>query len=191
MDLLTIIFVAFALSMDAFVVSMIFGLKAGENKTKIALKAGAFFGFFQAVMPLLGWTIGFIMKSATGDLINDYDHWVAFGLLLLIGLKMIHEATKNKHIPKGFNTGSIWVMLTLSVATSIDALAVGVSFALIKIHILLAAAIIGIITFGVSFVGVSAGKKLCGFLGNKTEVAGGIILILIGLKILIEHLFFQ
>ena len=187
MDLLTIIFVAFALSMDAFVVSMICGLKAGENKTKIAFKAAAFFGFFQAVMPLVGWAAGFFMK----DIIKDYDHWVAFGLLLLIGLKMIYEATKNKHIPKEFNTASIWVMLTLSIATSIDALAVGVSFALLQIHILLAAAIIGVITFGVSFFGVYAGKKLCRFMGNKTEIAGGTILILIGVKILIEHLFFQ
>ena len=187
MELLTIIFVALALSMDAFVVSMIFGLKAGENKTKIALKAGVFFGLFQAVMPLLGWAIGFFMKKA----INDYAYWVAFGLLFLIGLKMIYETTKNKHIPKEFNTESIWVMLTLSIATSIDALAVGVSFALLKIHILFAAAIIGVVTFGVSFAGVSAGKKLCRLMGNKTEVVGGIILIAIGLKILIEHLFSQ
>jgi manganese efflux pump family protein len=186
MDLITIIFVAFGLSMDAFAVSMCFGTSVGEHKNKTALRAGAFFGIFQAVMPLIGWGAGYFMK----EIIQDFDHWVAFGLLVVIGVHMLIEASKNVAFKKQYNTNSLWVMLTLAVATSIDALAVGLSFAFLQIPILLAVAIIGVITFIVSFIGVHFGKKFSRILGNKAEIAGGIVLIGIGIKILVEHLYF-
>ena len=186
MDLFTIIFVAFALSMDAFAVSMCFGTSVGEHKNKVATTAGLFFGGFQAIMPLIGWGAGYFMK----ELIENFDHWVAFGLLIIIGVHMLIEASKNTSCKKQYNTNSLWVMLTLALATSIDALAVGLSFAFLQIPILLAVAIIGVITFIVSFAGVHLGKKFSCILGNKAEIAGGIVLIGIGIKILVEHLYF-
>jgi len=187
MDLIMVIFIALALSMDAFAVSMCIGTSAEHNKTGIALRAGVFFGLFQAVMPLIGWTAGYFMKEA----IENIDHWIASGLLFIIGFRMIYEAVKKKSCRSEFNIDSIWVMISLSLATSIDALAVGLSFAFLQIPILLAVAIIGVITFGLSFAGVHIGKKLCDIIGNKVEIAGGIVLIGIGIKILIEHLYFQ
>ena len=184
MEILTIIFLALALSADALAVSMCFGISASnEDKTKTALKAGAFFGLFQAVMPLIGWTAGYYAKN----IIENYDHWLAFGLLFFIGSRMIYQAIK-KNDCKTFDTNSIWIMLSLSIATSIDALAVGLSLALIKMPVLLSVSIIGFTTFLLSFAGVLVGKKFYKLLGNKAEYAGGIILICIGVKIIIEHL---
>ena len=172
--------------MDAFAVSLCFGTCA-KNKNTLALKAGAFFGIFQAIMPLIGWAVGFYLK----EIIQQIDHWIVFILLSIIGARMIIEALKNKKIRKKFNTDSIWVMLSLSVATSLDAFAVGLSFALLQIPILIAVTIIGVITFAVSYTGVHLGRKLSVALGNKAEIAGGIILIGIGLKVLIEHLYYH
>lgn len=185
--LITVILIAFGLSMDAFTVSMCMGTGAGRKKKSTALKAGFFFGSFQALMPLLGWLLGFYFKKY----IEDIDHWIAFGLLGFIGLRMISEAVKNKSCGKTYNISKLGVMLTLSVATSIDALAVGLSLALLNIPILLSAAIIGLVTFFISYIGVLIGRKFSFILGGKAELAGGIILIAIGIKILIEHLFFQ
>lgn len=185
--LITIIIIAFSLAMDAFAVSMCLGTTAGLQKKAIARKAAFFFGGFQAAMPLIGWVLGFYLKSY----IEDVDHWVAFGLLVFIGLRMISEAVRSKGCAKTYNVTSLWVMITLSVATSIDALAVGLSLALLDIPILLSVAIIGVITFAISYIGVYIGKRFCCILGNKAEFTGGIILILIGIKILIEHLFYQ
>lgn len=186
MDFITVIFVAFALSMDTFAVSMCFGTSLTRHKNKTALRAGAFFGLFQAIMPLIGWGAGYYMKS----IIEAFYHWVAFGLLAVIGIHMLIEATKINSSKKQYNTENLWVMLSLAVATSIDALAVGLSFAFLQIPILLAIAIIGFITFWVSFTGVHLGKKFSSILGSKAEIAGGIVLIAIGVKILIEHLYF-
>jgi len=187
MEIITIIFLAIALSADAFAVSMCFGTSASsDDKTKIALKAGIFFGLFQAIMPLIGWLAGYFAKSY----IENYDHWLAFGLLFIIGFRMIYEATK-KNVCKTFDTGSIWIMISLSVATSIDALAVGLSIAFIKMPVLLSVLIIGFTTFILSFVGVLLGNKFYKLLGKKAELAGGIVLISIGIKIIIEHLYFH
>ncbi|MFH0867205.1 MAG: manganese efflux pump MntP family protein [Bacteroidota bacterium] len=184
--LITVVLIAAALSMDAFAVSMCLGTTAGIRKKSVAFKAAVFFGGFQAAMPLLGWVLGFYLK----EYIEEIDHWVAFGLLVFIGFRMISKAIRSRGCVKTYNITSIWVMLTLAVATSIDALAVGLSLALLNIPILLSAAIIGIITFCISYIGVFLGKKFCCILGNKAEFAGGIVLFLIGIKILIEHLFF-
>lgn len=185
--LLTVILIAISLSMDAFAVSMCMGTTADIRKRSVALKAAVFFGGFQAAMPLLGWGLGFYLKNY----IKEIDHWIAFGLLAFIGLRMISEAVKNKNCAKTYNISSTWVMLTLSLATSIDALAVGLSLSLLDIPILLSAAIIGAITFCISYLGVLIGKKFSCMLGSKVEFAGGVVLFAIGLKILLEHLFFQ
>ena len=181
------IFVALALSMDAFAVSLCFGTSVGDNKIPMSLKAGAYFGIFQMIMPLIGWSVGFFLK----EFIQAVDHWIVFGLLAIIGIRMIREALKNKNCQRRYNTGSLWVMLSLSVATSLDALAVGLSFALLKIPILIAISIIGIITFAMSYFGVHIGNRLSFRLGNKAEIIGGIILIGIGTKTLIEHLYYH
>jgi putative Mn2+ efflux pump MntP len=181
-EFITIIFVAFALSMDAFAVSLCFGTCA-KIKKSVSLRAGLFFGSFQAIMPLIGWGIGFLLKNV----IQQIDHWIAFILLVFIGLKMIVEAVKSKSCQKKFDTDSLWVMLSLSIATSLDALAVGLSFALLKIPILAAVSIIGLVTFAMSYAGVYLGKRLGYRFGSKAEIAGGIILVGIGLKILLEH----
>ncbi|HQH18561.1 MAG TPA: manganese efflux pump MntP family protein [Bacteroidales bacterium] len=186
-EIITVIFIAIGLSMDALAVSLCFGALSKSERKKVALKAGIFFGGFQALMPLIGWVLGYYLK----DYIEKFDHWIAFLLLVFIGLKMILEAIKRKGCPKGYDYSSLWVMLTLSFATSIDALAVGLSIALLNIPIILSIAIIGIITFIISYGGVVLGGKVNRFLGNKVEIIGGIILTLIGFKILFDHLLFQ
>lgn len=184
MNTITILLVAVGLSMDAFAVSISSGVTIDRVKFRHALKIGGFFGLFQALMPLLGWLAGFGFRA----LISGIDHWIAFGLLALIGGKMIFESFKKDCPQNKVNPLDTVVLLGLAVATSIDALAAGISFALLKINILYTVSLIGVITFGVSMVGVFLGKQLCGFWGKKIEIAGGMILIGIGLKILIEHL---
>ncbi len=183
MNTITILLLALGLSMDAFAVSISSSVTIDRIKFRHALKIGAFFGSFQALMPLIGWLAGLGFRV----LIAGNDHWIAFALLALIGGKMIYESSKKDCPQNKVNPLNTLVLLGLAVATSIDALAAGISFALLKINILYTVSLIGLITFVVSMVGVFLGKKLCGFWGNKIEIAGGLILIGIGLKILIEH----
>lgn len=183
MNTITILLLAVGLSMDAFAVSISSSVTIGKIKFNHALKISAFFGLFQALMPLAGWLAGLSFRS----LISGIDHWIAFILLAVIGGKMIYESSKLDCRQNKINPLNTLVLLGLAVATSIDALAAGISFALLKIDILYTILLIGFITFAISMVGVFLGKKLCGFWGNKIEIAGGIILIGIGLKILIEH----
>lgn len=185
MDIINILLIGLGLSMDAFAVSVSNGINIKAEKFKNAVKAGIFFGTFQALMPLIGWTVGVNLKS----FISSFDHWVAFGLLVLIGLKMIHESSKLKRIENKTNLFGIKVLFMLAIATSIDALIIGVGFAFINIPILTAAIIIGIITFTLSFIGVLMGNRFGAFFGKKAERIGGIILILIGTKILFQHVF--
>lgn len=176
------IFIAISLAMDAFSVSLSAGASAKKIKIFLILKMAVFFGFFQMAMPVLGWALGSKLK----DLITSTDHWLAFSLLLLIGLKMILDSRKKEgKCPQFFETG---VLCGLAIATSIDALVVGITFAFLKTNIFLPVVLIGIITFSLSFGGVFLGKKFGELLGKKAGIVGGIILILIGLKILIEHL---
>lgn len=177
------VLIGLGLSMDAFAVSVGSGINTKTEKFKNALRAGVFFGFFQAFMPLIGWFIGINLKS----FISSFDHWVAFGLLVLIGLKMIHESSKLNRDKSRTNFSSIKVLFILAIATSIDALIIGVGFAFINIPILTAAIIIGIITFTLSFTGVFMGNRFGAVFGKKAEIIGGLILILIGTKILISH----
>ncbi len=186
MEMVEIVLVALGLAMDAFVVSVANGISTVKQlRTSNALKMATFFGSFQAFMPVMGWAIGLSIM----DLISGFDHWVAFGLLGFIGCKMSYEALSRGTEEKRIISLSVYVLLMLSVATSIDALAVGVSFAFLKIaSIAIPVIIIGVVTFLLSFLGTSAGNKLGSFLGKKIEIVGGLILIGIGLKILFEHL---
>ncbi|MBI4722131.1 MAG: manganese efflux pump [Candidatus Stahlbacteria bacterium] len=191
--MVTNILIAFGLAMDAFAVSITCGMSGLKNALKIPL----FFGFFQAGMPVIGWLIGVSLRNY----IYGIDHWVVFGLLSLIGCKMIYESMKTTApiaaphtagFSMGFSTSkrelNIYVLLMLSVATSIDALAVGISFAVLKIPILTPIIVIGVITFLLSFIGIFIGNRLGRFLGNKIKIVGGLILIGIGTKILVGHL---
>ncbi len=183
MNLVIIFGTAFGLAMDAFAVSLSSGLQSGKIKVSNALKLALFFGIFQAGMPILGWAAGIHIA----DYIEKYDHWVAFLMLLVIGLKMIKESfeppTERPRNP--FNTR---LLFGLAIATSIDALAVGFSFAFVNIPLFPSVIIIGSVTFVLSILGVYLGKA-CGCLfGSRIEFLGGLILIIIGVKILIEHL---
>jgi len=184
MGTITITIVAFALAMDAFAVSIVSGAAYRRLKVKHALRMAVSFGAFQALMPLIGSLAGLTIR----DYIADYDHWAAFGLLAAVGGKMIYESFKIKPLRKNFNPSNIVVLLLLSVATSIDALAVGITISLLKVSITMAVVIIGLVTFALSYLGVYIGKKVGHFFENKIQAIGGIVLIALGLKILIEHL---
>jgi putative Mn2+ efflux pump MntP len=182
MDIITIL-IAIGVAMDSFSVSITRGFTT--NKTRMlneALKTGFFFGAFQGIMPIIGWLAGLSII----DLISGFDHWIAFGLLTFIGVRMIYE-TITKESKKVVNSNSFKILIMLSIATSIDALAVGLSLSFLGTSILTPALIIGIITFFLSFLGIYLGKKFGDYF-EKIGVLGGIILIAIGLRIIIEHL---
>lgn len=184
MDLITIVFIAVGLAMDSFSVSITSGITIKRLRITNALKIAIFFGLFQAVMPIIGWLVGLSVI----EFISGVDHWVAFGLLSLIGCKMIYESIKKAPHRKEVNPLNVYVLLMLSVATSIDALAVGVSFAFLRITIAIPIIIIGTVTFLLSLFGVHAGNKFGHLFEKKTAIIGGLILIAIGIKILVEHL---
>ena len=184
MSLMDIIILGLALSMDAFAVAVTSGFVMRHPSLRHALKMGLFFGGFQALMPVLGWSAGLALRA----LIMEFDHWVAFVLLALIGAKMVHESMKADPDQGAGNHFDTLPLLALAVATSIDALAAGVSFAFLRVHIAQAVLVIGGITFSLSFLGVFVGKKFGHFLEHKVKLLGGIVLIAIGVKILIEHL---
>jgi len=186
MDVPTLLLIAVGLAMDSFSVSITGGLFLESPRIRDALKVGTFFGFFQAFMPLIGWLAALTIM----DFISEFDHWAAFFLLMLIGCKMIHESMVRKEDDDiRTNMLSWFVLLTLSVATSIDALAVGISFAFLKFSIAFSMIVIGVITFLLSFFGLYLGNQFGKLLGRKVEIIGGVILILIAVKILLEHLF--
>jgi putative Mn2+ efflux pump MntP len=184
MHLVTTTLLALGLAMDAFAVSISSGITIRNPRIEQALKIAIFFGVFQAIMPVVGWLAGLGLR----ELIAQVDHWIAFGLLFLIGCRMIYESTKASSERRVLNPLSLGVLLVLSVATSIDALAAGVSLAFLKISILLPILIIGVVTFVLSLVGVFVGDRSGHFLQGKAELAGGLVLIGIGVKILIEHM---
>lgn len=184
MDMITIMFTAIGLAMDSFAVSITSGLTNKRLKINNALRIAIFFGFFQAIMPVIGWLAGVSII----DLISGVDHWIAFLLLSLIGCRMIYETIKPGSSIKIISPSNFHVLLMLSVATSIDALAVGLSFAFLRIFIATPIVVIGTITFLLSLLGVYAGKRFGHFFEKKIEIVGGVILISIGVKILVEHL---
>lgn len=182
--MINIVVISISLAMDCLAVSIAGGATISKPKAIDALKVGLFFGLFQALMPIIGWYIGFSFKI----LIENVDHWIAFGLLCAIGIKMIYEALRGKSGKSKINLIRLPALLILSVATSVDALVVGISFSLLDISLYLSVAIIGSFAFIFSFSGYFIGNKIGKFLESKVELIGGIILIGIGTKILIEHL---
>ncbi len=202
MGFLEILLIGIGLSMDAFSVSICKGLTTKQFSWKMALTCGLWFGFFQALMPLIGYLLG----AQFEQYITAVDHWIAFGLLFLIGANMIREAlSKKEEVQSSLRgaelSGATWqpsttqdgqlgfkTMLLLAIATSIDALAVGISFACIQVKIWSSILIIGITTFLFSIIGVKIGNVFGSKFEKSAGIIGGIILILIGLKILLEHL---
>lgn len=180
MGLLELFVLAVGLSMDAFAVSICKGLSLGKIKAKHMCIAGAWFGGFQALMPLIGYFLGSFFAEA----ITKYDHWIAFVLLVLIGGNMIKEAFGKEEELN--NAMDVKTMFLLAVATSIDALAVGVTFAFLQVQIVPAIIFIGVVTFVFSAVGIKIGSIFGTKYKSKAEFIGGVILILIGLKILLE-----
>ena len=183
MSLITILLTSFGLAMDAFVVSLGSGISIKKVTWKDALIISLFFGGFQFLMPVLGWMAGLSFR----ELIESFDYWVAFILLAFIGIKMIYESFDDED-EEGTNFRSLSVLLTLAIATSIDALVVGLGFSMIQTPIFSSALIIGIITFLLSFSGVFLGKKFGHIFEKKAELVGGLVLISIGFKILLEHI---
>lgn len=180
MSILDLFILAVGLSMDAFAVSVCKGLSLGKIKPKHMCIAGAWFGGFQALMPLIGYFLG----SFFAEMIEKYDHWVAFVLLAIIGGNMIKESfDKDEKVDSSMDVKS---MLLLAIATSIDALAVGVTFAFLQVQIVPAVSFIGVITFIFSAVGVKIGSLFGTKYKTKAELFGGIVLVLIGIKILLE-----
>ncbi|MEG4987574.1 manganese efflux pump MntP family protein [Microcoleus sp. BR0-C5] len=184
MDAATTILLSLGLAADAFAVAVSSGLAIKHMKVNKALKIALFFGFFQALMPVIGWLIGLSFSF----LITPIDHWIAFGLLSFIGGRMIYESLQGEECEKKFNPLDTGTLITLSVATSIDALAVGIGFAVLKDSIAIAVTAIGFITFFLAFAGVFIGHKCGNLFANKIEILGGAILIFIGSRILFMHL---
>lgn len=185
MDLIELFLIAVGLSMDAFAVSVCKGLAMPKCTFKKAAIVGLWFGGFQALMPAIGYILGAQFQEA----IASIDHWIAFVLLALIGGNMIHEALDNDEEEADASL-DVKTMFLLAVATSIDALAIGITFAFLKVNIIPAVCFIGIVTFIISFAGVKIGNIFGTRYKNKAEIVGGVILILLGLKILLEHLGF-
>lgn len=194
MGIIELFLIAVGLSMDAFAVSIGNGLSMKEKQTKAALAIAVSFGFFQALMPTLGYFLG----TAFEQIIREFDHYIALIFLGFIGGKMIFDGIKELRArkkgeepeEKGFKL-SFGALMIQAVATSIDALIVGVSFAALpNVNIWAAVSLIGITTFAISLIGVFFGKKFGQLLGSKAEIFGGIVLVGIGLKVFIEHMFF-
>ncbi|ADZ82152.1 manganese efflux pump MntP family protein [Cellulosilyticum sp. ST5] len=185
MNLLELFILAVGLSMDAFAVAISKGLSMKKMSFKNAIIIGLYFGIFQAVMPLIGYCLG----TRFEDKITAFDHWIAFFLLGFIGINMIREAlSKEDDEAEEDDSLSFKSMSVLAIATSIDALAVGVTFAFLNVNIIPAVSFIGIVTFALSILGVKIGNVFGSKYKSKAELAGGLILIGMGLKILLSHL---
>ena len=183
MSLFTLFVTAVGLSMDAFAVSICKGLAMKKLSWKKALIIGLWFGGFQALMP----SVGYLLGSRFEKYVTSIDHWIAFVLLALIGINMIREALSGEE-ENANDSVDFKTMLLLAIATSIDALAVGVTYAFLQVRIVPAVSFIGIITFSLSIVGVKIGNVFGLKYKTKAEIAGGLILLLMGTKILLEHL---
>lgn len=183
MEYLSVLLIAVGLAMDAFAVAICKGLAMRKPGVKAILVIGLWFGFFQAVMPVIGYLLG----SSFYSYISEYDHWIAFALLALIGANMIREALSGEEEGVDDSIG-FRTMLVLAIATSIDALAVGISLAMTGDNIVQSAVMIGVVTFLISAAGVKMGSLVGDRFGSRAELVGGVILILIGLRILLDHL---
>ena len=183
MSFITIIILAVGLGVDAFSVAIGIGASNDKKSWAPVLRLAAAFGIFQFIMPIIGWLAGLTVV----EIIASFDHWIAFALLALVGGKMIREGFEKESYEEKADQTRGWPLLLLSIATSIDALAVGFSFSVLKNPILFPALIIGIICFVMTTVGMIFGKALAKIFGKKVEIFGGLVLIAIGVKILIDH----
>jgi len=185
-DLIWLLLIAISLSIDCFAVAISISISLRTPTPLQIFRVALFFGVFQALMAVIGWLIG---QTIIG-LIEAYDHWVAFGLLVFIGLRMLWEAFKSKVSEKnevGMTKG--FILLGLAIATSIDALAVGLTFSLLEVNIALASSVIGITAVLATVIGFALGKRVGKLFGKRAEAIGGIVLIAIGLRILLTHIF--
>ena len=182
MGIIELVLISIGLAMDAFAVSICKGLSIKKVKNQHAIIIGLYFGLFQAIMPLVGFSLGTTFQS----FITNIDHWLSFLLLGVIGGKMVKESMKKENNRLNDKI-DIRTMMLLSIATSIDALAIGITFAFLKVNLFISIILIGIITFFISFIGVKIGNKVGNKCGNEAEFIGGMVLILIGIKILFEH----
>jgi manganese efflux pump family protein len=185
MEIQALFIVAIALGMDCFSVSLGVGGSQAEKNNRSMFRLSFHFGLFQGLMALLGWLMGTTVVSQ----ISQFDHWIAFGLLVWVGIRMVINGIKPDSEKSAADPTRGKFMVLLSVATSIDALAVGLSLGLLDVNILNASLLIGLISFAMSIVGVMLGHRLSEKFGNRMEIIGGFILILIGFRILISHLF--
>ncbi len=181
-DFLSVFFIALGLAADCFAVAICGSLNARLRVAQI-MRAAFSFGFFQAFMCFLGWLVGTVVL----DIISSYDHWVAFGLLAVIGGRMVWGALRAEEESRP-NVAQGWQLFILSLATSIDSLAVGLSFGVLQIGIGAASGIIGTTTFIIALLGFYLGRRIGGFVGRRAETIGGVVLIIIGLRILLTHL---
>lgn len=184
MSLITIFIIAVGLGVDAFSVAIGIGATNDKKSWAPVLRLAAAFGLFQFFMPIAGWLAGLTVVNV----IASFDHWIAFGLLALVGGKMIREGFEKESDEERDDQTRGWPLLVLSIATSIDALAVGFSFSVLKNPIVLPAIIIGIVCFLMTVTGMIFGKVLSRIFGKKVEIFGGLVLIAIGIKILVDHL---
>ena len=183
MEFIELFLIGVSLAMDAFAVSVGKGLSVKRVLPRHAMSAGLWFGGFQALMPIIGYFLG----CSLAHVVARVDHWIAFGLLVLIGLNMIRETISGDDEAQDADFG-FRKMLVMAVATSIDALTVGVSMAFLNVDIWVAAAVIGVVTFALSAVGVSLGNRFGAKVGSRAGILGGAVLIVLGIKILVEHL---
>ena len=186
MNIPVVLSIALALAMDAFTVSVGISLRSEKGDMRQAMRLSFSFGFFQFIMPILGWLAG----TKVLPLIQAFDHWVAFGLLLIIGCRMIRESLRTQKKPKQEKRDPTkgWSLVLLSLATSIDALAMGLTFVALGEEILFPAVLIGVVAFLMTLMGTKLGPLLGQIVGRRAELLGGLILVLIGIKILIDHL---
>jgi len=184
LDILSIILIALGLSADCFAVAFSGSISMKTVSPAQVLRTALVFGVFQAIMPILGWLAGLTVV----DFIAEYDHWIAFALLVLVGGRMIWETFRSTDDLKRVDISRGVLLLTLALATSIDALAVGLTFAFLRVNIWLACSTIGVIAFGITIVGFVLGRKAGVSLGKYAEAIGGMILIGIGFRILLSHI---
>lgn len=185
MDTVTLLGIAVALAMDAFAVALATGLTLPVMSGRHMFRLGFHFGLFQALMPVIGWLAGLTIQGW----ISAYDHWIAFGLLAFVGGKMIHEALTGGEDEEALERDPTrgWSLVMLSVATSIDALAVGLTLAMLNVSIWMPSLVIGLVAGALTVVGMLLGRRISGIWGKRVEVFGGLVLCGIGIKILVEH----
>jgi putative Mn2+ efflux pump MntP len=184
MDLLTLLFIAFALGIDAFAVSLSTGAYLVKADRRQTFRMSFHFGLFQALMPVVGWAAG----TGFASMIESVDHWIAFTLLGIVGGRMVWNSFHGEanEVLRDLTRG--WSLISLSIATSIDALAVGLSLSLIDVHIAVPAIVIGLVAGLMSLIGIRLGERVSGRFGTHMEFVGGVILIIIGARIVFEHL---